>query len=71
MYTTLKRGDPMSKHKRMHTFNDRNYAKFAGFVASRYGPPPKKKAPAGAANTDEGKAEHVDHAVSASHDIKD
>lgn len=56
----------MSKHKRIHNFTGRNYAKFAGFVASRYGPPPKKKSPAGAANTDEGRAEQVDHAVSAS-----
>ena len=31
----------MSKHKRIHTFNGRNYAKFAGFVAARY-PLPKK-----------------------------
>ena len=30
----------------------------------------KKTAPS-AANTEDGKAEHVDHAVSASHDIKD
>lgn len=49
----------MSKHKRIHNFTGRNYAKFAGFVASRYGPPPKKKSPAGAANTDEGNAEKV------------
>ena len=49
----------MSKHKRIHNFTGRNYAKFAGFVASRYGPLPKKKSPAGAANTDEGKAEKV------------
>lgn len=49
----------MSKHKRIHTFNGRNYAKFAGFVASRYGPPPKKKTAPSAANTEDGKeAQH-------------
>lgn len=36
----------MSKHKRIHNFTGRNYAKFAGFVAARY-PLPKKIRPAG------------------------
>lgn len=49
----------MSKHKRIHNFTGRNYAKFAGFVASRYGPPPKKKTAPSAANTEDGKeAQH-------------
>lgn len=49
----------MSKHKRIHNFTGRNYAKFVGFVASRYGPLPKKKTPASSAKADEGKAEKV------------
>ena len=51
----------MSKHKRIHNFTGRNYAKFAGFVASRYGPPPKKKTAPSAANTEDG---GVDKALS-------
>lgn len=51
----------MSKHKRLHTFNGRNYGKFAGFVSSHYPPPTKicytsenKKTAPSAANTEGG-----------------
>lgn len=71
----------MSKHKRLHgTCGKGKYSKFSAFANAHYDmgcarhpkrcPPIMKKTPASAANADEGRAEHVDHDVSASNDTK-
>lgn len=55
------------KHKRLHSITGKGkFAKFAGFVGTHCGPPPKKNAPASSAKADRGGVEHVDHAVSTS-----